>query len=62
MAQLDQLEQLELSQEQCLALRETLKLVLPDLSVEISNTDLKSFRDNLKDRRDHLNEIMMMLS
>jgi hypothetical protein len=52
---------LELNQEQCQALRETLKLVLPDLSVEIANTDLKSFRDNLKERRDHLNEVMAVL-
>jgi hypothetical protein len=54
--------QLELSLEQSQALRETLKLVLSDLSVEIANTDLKSFRDNLKERRDHLNEIMAMLA
>jgi hypothetical protein len=55
------METLELSQEQRDALRETLRLVLSDLSVEIADTDLKSFRDNLKDRRDHLNEIMAML-
>lgn len=53
--------QLEVNLEQCQALRETLKLVLSDLSYEISNTDLKSFRDGLKERRDYLKEVMEML-
>lgn len=55
------MSQLELNQEQCQALRETLKLVLSDLSFEISDTDRKSFRDKLKEDRDHLKEIMEML-
>ena len=50
--------QLELNQEQRQALRETLENILTDLNVEIANTDLKSFRDKLKLKRDALNQIL----
>ncbi len=53
---------LTLNDTQALALKETLERVLPDLSYEIANTDLKSFRDGLKERRDALKQVLDMLS
>ena len=52
---------LELNEAQHQALRDNLKIVLSDLSVEIASTDLKSFRDGLKEKRDHLKAVFEML-
>ena len=54
--------QLSLSQEQATALADLLDRVLGDLSVEIADTDLKSFRDNLKLQRDHLKAVREQLN
>ena len=52
---------LELNDNEAAALRELLDRVLGDLSVEIADTDLKTFRDSLKEKRDHLNAIKSQL-
>ena len=48
---------LELNDQELLILTETLQSFLSDLSYEISNTDLKDFREQLKDRRVVLEKI-----
>ncbi len=48
---------LELNDEESLILNETLESFLSDLSYEISNTDLKKFREQLKARRVVLEKI-----
>ena len=53
---------LELNSYEVAALRELLDRVLGDLSVEIADTDLKAFRDDLKEKRDCLNAIKNQLS
>ena len=42
---------LELNDQELLVLTETLQSFLSDLSYEISNTDLKDYREQLKARR-----------
>jgi len=54
--------QLTLNQAQSEALHETLQYVLPELSFEIADTDLKAFRDKLKAKRDCLKEVLDMLN
>ena len=48
---------ISLNDEQASALGELLDRVLGDMSVEIADTDLKSFRDDLKGRREQLQAI-----
>ena len=55
------MSELQLNPEQHQALSDTLESVLSDLSVEIANTDLKSFRDKLKRRRDALKQVLDLL-
>lgn len=49
--------QLELSEEQTAVLRDTLDVVLSNMSYKIAKTDRKEFRDELKNKRDLLREI-----
>lgn len=53
---------LQLNVEQAEALQVVLDRVLSDLSVEIADTDLKDYRDDLKHRRDALREVKEMLA
>lgn len=53
---------LQLNTEQTEALQVVLDRILSDLSVEIADTDLKSYRDDLKHRRDALREVKEMLA
>ena len=48
---------LELNDQESLILTETLQSFLSDLSYEISNTDLKNYREQLKARRVVLEKI-----
>ena len=48
---------LDLNDQELLILTETLESFLSDLSYEISNTDLKDYREQLKDRRVVLEKI-----
>lgn len=50
-------KKLELSDKQQEILADVLKNVLGDLRYEIANTDLSSFRDQLKEKREHLESI-----
>jgi hypothetical protein len=49
---------LDLTDEEKTVLAETLKSYLADLRVEISNTDLMDFREQLKAKKDVLNKIL----
>ena len=49
--------QLELNKEQTAVLRDTLDVVLSNMNYEIAKTDQKAFRDELKNKRDLLQEI-----
>jgi len=49
--------QLALTDKQQQILRELLEVTLSDLSMEISHTDQKDYRDQLKDRREVLTSI-----
>ncbi len=53
---------LELSDEQQAVLADVLKHVLGDLSYEISDTDLSSFKEQLKEKRAELESIASQLS
>ena len=53
---------LELSDKQQEILAEVLKSVLGDLSYEISDTDLSSYKDQLKARRNELKAIADQLA
>jgi hypothetical protein len=50
--------QLTLTEEQQQALCEVLEITLTDLSMEISHTDQKDYRDRLKERREALSSIL----
>lgn len=52
---------LELESQEVQILDETLKVYLSDLSYEISNTDLKDYRDKLKSKRAVLEKIKKAL-
>ena len=52
---------LELESQEIQILDETLKAYLSDLSYEISNTDLKDYRDKLKSKRAVLEKIKKAL-
>jgi predicted transcriptional regulator len=52
---------LELSDKQQEYLTEVLESVLGNLSYEISNTDLSSYKDLLKEKRDELKTIADLL-
>jgi hypothetical protein len=54
--------QLELNDEEQVILAEVLKTHLSNLSFEIADTDTKSFRDQLKARRDVLEKIRSALA
>jgi len=49
--------QLELNEEQTAVLRDTLDVVLSNMSYEIAKTDRKAFKDELKNKRDLLRKI-----
>ena len=53
---------LELSDKQQELLAEVLKSVLGDLSYEISDTDLSSYKDALKEKRNELKAIADQLN
>ena len=53
---------LELDDDARTVLAETLRSHLSDLSVEIANTDLMSFRDQLKSRKQILEEVLEALA
>jgi hypothetical protein len=53
---------LQLNVEQAEALRVVLDRILSDMSVEIADTDLKVYRDDLKHRRDAIREVKEMLA
>ena len=53
--------QLDLTEEQVEALIVLLEGNLTDLSMEIADTDRKTFRDELKARRDELQNILRQL-
>ncbi len=48
---------LELTEQQQQVLNEVLEITLSDLSMEISHTDQKDYRDRLKQRREALKSI-----
>ncbi|MEJ2199397.1 MAG: hypothetical protein P8X63_00040 [Desulfuromonadaceae bacterium] len=52
---------LELTDEQQQVLNDLLEATLSDLSMEISHTDQKDFRDGLKQRRETLQSILAAL-
>ena len=52
---------LELTEQQQQILGEVLEITLSDLSMEISDTDQKDYRDGLKQRREALNAIVEAL-
>ena len=52
---------LELESQEIQILDETLQFYLSDLSYEISNTDLKDYRDKLKSKRAVLEKIKKAL-
>ncbi len=52
---------LELTERQQQVLGEVLEITLSDLSMEISNTDQKDYRDKLKERRNALTAIVEAL-
>ncbi len=49
---------LDLDENEKQALSAALKSYLSDLSYEIADTDKKSFRDELKTRREHLQRVL----
>ncbi|WP_432822306.1 hypothetical protein [Trichloromonas sp.] len=49
--------QLELTEQQQQVLGEVLEITLSDLSMEISHTDQKDYRDRLKQRREALTAV-----
>jgi hypothetical protein len=53
--------QLELTEKQQQILSEVLEITLSDLSMEISHTDQKDYRDELKQRREALSSILEAL-
>ncbi len=53
---------LDLSEEQAGILKETLEVVLSNMSVEIADTDRKAFRDGLKSKRDQLQDVLKQLT
>ncbi|OHB26078.1 MAG: hypothetical protein A2X84_07560 [Desulfuromonadaceae bacterium GWC2_58_13] len=53
--------QLALTKQQHQVLSEVLETTLSDLSMEISDTDLKDYRDQLKQRREALASILEAL-
>lgn len=53
--------QLNLSTQEATELREVLESFTSDLRMEISSTDLKDFRDQLKQRESILNKIIQDL-
>lgn len=55
------MRQLTLSVAQVEALRDVLQRALSDLSYEIADTDRKAFRDPLKERRERIREVMLLL-
>lgn len=55
------MKDISLTDEQAAALHDLLERVLSDLSFEIASTDLKSFRDGIKDQRDQLKAIQDQL-
>jgi hypothetical protein len=52
---------LELSASEQAILREVLETAVSELSTEISGTDAKDFRDDLKDRREVLQKVIAAL-
>lgn len=52
---------IELTPEKAEMLREILEGYLSDLRMEIADTDLMSFRENLKEREDFLKELLERL-
>lgn len=52
---------LDLSSSEAAVLREVLETALSDLSTEISGTDAKDFRDDLKARREVLHKVIAAL-
>jgi len=50
-----------LTAEQARLLRQTLESVLSDMSVEIASTDRKEYRDEIKDEREALREVLNRL-
>lgn len=53
---------IELNEAEREALLATLRNVVSDLGMEIAATDRLSFREELKDRRDHLRQIEVRLA
>jgi hypothetical protein len=53
--------QLSLTTQEATELREVLESFVSDLRMEIANTDLKDFRDQLKQRESILNKIIQDL-
>ncbi len=52
---------IELSDNECRTLREVLESYLSELASEISHTDVRGFRDNLKDKRTLIEDIARRL-
>lgn len=52
---------LKLDEQQAMVLREYLESDLSDLSVEIAGTDRKEYRDEIKEKRQALREILEQL-
>jgi hypothetical protein len=48
---------IELNDNECKALREVLESYLSELTSEIAHTDVKDFRDDLKDKRTLIGDI-----
>jgi hypothetical protein len=48
---------IELNDNECKALREVLESYLSELTSEIAHTDVKDFRDDLKDKRTLIEDI-----
>lgn len=53
--------ELKLSSEEAASLRDVLTGYLSDLRMEISATDIKDFRDHLRERAKHLQRILSEL-
>jgi hypothetical protein len=53
--------QIDLTDDQAACLREVLEGYLSDLSAEIADTDLKDFRDGLKERKRTLETVLAAL-
>ncbi len=52
---------IELNDHECKTLREVLENYLSELTSEIAHTDVRDFRDNLKDKRTIIEDISRRL-